>query len=64
MVPEPGDHLLVVAPREYAQAAVSHFAAPVRQVRDCVLFGGGSIGLRLAELLQHTHRARHLARAR
>lgn len=55
MVPEPGDHLLVVAPREYAQAAVSHFGAPVHEVRDCVLFGGGSIGLRLAEVLQHAH---------
>ncbi len=72
VVPQPGDHLLVVAPSEQAQAAVAHFAGPVRKVHDCVLFGGGGIGLRLAELLQSTHvrvtllerdgaRARHLA---
>ena len=52
VVPEPGDHLLVTAPREHIQAAVTHFAGQIREVHDCVIFGGGKIGIRLAELLE------------
>lgn len=72
VVPEPGDHLLVTAPREQLREAVAHFAGRTREVRHCVIFGGGKIGLRLAQLLERTkvrvtllerdaERARHLA---
>jgi trk system potassium uptake protein len=54
LVPQTGDHLLVAMPTEHARAAVAHFAATTREVRDCVIFGGGKIGLRLAKLLEGT----------
>jgi trk system potassium uptake protein len=72
VVPQAGDHLLVTIPTEHVRAAISHLAGGVREVRNCVIFGGGKIGLRLAELLERTpvrvtllersaHRARYLA---
>ena len=52
MVPEPGDHLLVSCPREYVRSAVAFFAGQVLEVRSCVIFGGGKIGLQLARQLE------------
>lgn len=54
IVPEVGDHLLVTVPTEYVRDAVAHFAGATRQVRRCVIFGAGKIGLRLALLLEGT----------
>lgn len=54
VVPEPGDHLLVTAPREHVRDAVAHLAGHTRKVHRCVIFGGGKIGIRLAELLERT----------
>src|SRR5919106_4416248 len=54
IVPEVGDHLLVTVPTEYVRDAVAHFAGSTRQVRKCVIFGAGKIGLRLARLLEGT----------
>jgi trk system potassium uptake protein TrkA len=54
VVPQPSDHLLVTVPREYARDAIAHFAGSTHDVRDCVIFGGGKIGLRLGELLEKT----------
>jgi trk system potassium uptake protein TrkA len=53
-VPRRGDHLLVTVPREYVREAIAHFTGTAREVRDCILFGGGKIGLRLAKLLEST----------
>jgi trk system potassium uptake protein TrkA len=52
IVPEQGDHLLVAVPSESARAAVAHFAGAAREVRNCVIFGGGKVGLRLAQVLE------------
>ena len=54
VVPMPGDHLLVTAAREHIQPAVTHLAGVTREVRNCVIFGGGKIGMRLADLLEET----------
>ena len=54
VVPEVGDHLLVTVPTEHARPAISYLAGRVRDVHDCVIFGGGKIGLRLAERLERT----------
>lgn len=54
VVPEVGDHLLVTVPTDHARDAVSHFAGGTHEVRDCVIFGGGKIGLPLAKLLEGT----------
>ena len=54
VVPQVGDHLLVTIPTQHVRAAISHLAGGVREVRNCVIFGGGKIGLRLAELLERT----------
>jgi trk system potassium uptake protein len=54
VVPQVGDHLLVTVPTEYARDAVAHFAGGTRDVHDCVIFGAGKIGLRLAHLLEGT----------
>jgi trk system potassium uptake protein TrkA len=54
VVPRVGDHLLVTIPTEHVRAAISQLAGGVREVRDCVIFGGGKIGFRLAELLERT----------
>jgi trk system potassium uptake protein len=72
VVPQAADHLLVTSPTKHVRAAIFHLAGGVREVRNCVIFGGGKIGLRLAELLERTpvrvtvlersaHRARYLA---
>jgi len=53
-IPEPGDHLLVSSPRENIQQAVAHLAGTVREVRRCVIFGGGKIGIALARLLEES----------
>ena len=54
VVPEPGDHLLAAVPKEHVGPAVAHFAGGTRKVRECVIFGGGRIGLRLAKVLEST----------
>jgi trk system potassium uptake protein len=54
VVPQPGDHLLAAAPKDDARAVVAHFAGSTREVRECVIFGGGRIGLRLAKVLEST----------
>jgi trk system potassium uptake protein len=54
VVPEIGDHLLVAAPTEHVRPAIAHLAGSVREVRRCVIFGGGKIGLHLARLLAPT----------
>jgi trk system potassium uptake protein TrkA len=55
VVPRVGDHLLVTVPTEYARDTVAHFAGGgIREVRDCVIFGAGRIGLRLGRLLEGT----------
>lgn len=53
-VPAVGDRMLVAAPREQIGAAVAHLAGRAQEVRDCVIFGGGRIGRRLAHLLERT----------
>lgn len=53
-VPAVGERLLVAAPRERIGAAVAHLAGRAREVRDCVIFGGGRIGRPLAQLLERT----------
>jgi trk system potassium uptake protein TrkA len=50
--PVPGDHLLVVAPREHLRGVSARIAGRTRDVRHCVIFGGGRIGFRLAKLLE------------
>jgi trk system potassium uptake protein TrkA len=54
VVPQVGDHLLVVVPTEYVRATVAHLAGRSREVRECVIFGGGKVGFRLARLLEPT----------
>lgn len=54
MVPEAGDHLLVAVPTEHVHPAVGHLAGSTREVRDCLIFGGGRIGFQLARLLERT----------
>lgn len=51
-VPEAGDHLLVAAPRERIAATAARFAGRASEVRECVIFGGGKIGLHLARILE------------
>src|SRR5918994_2362637 len=55
VVPEVGDRLLVSSPREVLGDAVAHLAGQTREVRDCVIFGGGRIGRWLAHVLESTH---------
>jgi trk system potassium uptake protein TrkA len=52
IVPESGDHILVSSPTEYVRSAVAHLAGHVEEVRNCVIFGGGKIGLHLARQLE------------
>jgi trk system potassium uptake protein len=54
VVPEVGDHLLVAVPTDHVRAAIAHLAGHIREVRDCVIFGGGKIGFRLARQLEPT----------
>jgi trk system potassium uptake protein len=54
VVPQVGDHLLVAVPTEQVRPAVAHLAGGTREVRNCVIFGGGKIGLQLAKLLEST----------
>lgn len=53
-VPQLGDHLLVTAPREHVRKAIAHIAGRTKEVRECVIFGGGKIGVRLASILEPT----------
>lgn len=53
-VPLPGDHLLVSSPRETIREAVAHLAGTVREVRQCMIFGGGKIGIALARLMEES----------
>ena len=49
-----GDHLIVVSPREHLATVVARFAGKTREVRRCIVFGGGKIGSRLARILEST----------
>lgn len=51
----PGDHVLVVAAREHIAKTVGRFAGRTREVRKCLIFGGGKIGIRLADILSGTN---------
>ncbi len=51
---EAGDHLIVVAPKEALAEAVADFAGKTREVKKCIVFGGGRIGLRLANIFEKT----------
>lgn len=51
---QPGDHILVAAGRDAIGAAVARFAGRTQRVRECVIFGGGRIGYRLAQRLERT----------
>lgn len=50
--PRAGDHLIVAAPSEDIGPVVAYLAGQARQVRDVVIFGGGRIGLPLAQILE------------
>lgn len=52
MVPQPGDHLLVTCPTECVRAAVAFLAGTVSEVRRCMIFGGGKIGMALARHME------------
>lgn len=51
---EPGDHVIVVAAREHLHTTVARFAGKAREVKRCIVFGGGRIGTRLARILEET----------
>lgn len=51
-VPLPGDHLLVSSPTDSIRQAVAHLAGTVREVRHCMIFGGGKIGIALARAME------------
>lgn len=50
--PRIGDHLIVAAAREDIAGVVGYLTGQTRQVRDVVIFGGGRIGLPLAQRLE------------
>jgi trk system potassium uptake protein TrkA len=49
-----GDHLIVAAAREHLALTVARFAGKAREVKRCIVFGGGRIGTRLAQILEST----------
>ena len=49
-----GDHLIVAAAREHLKPTVARFAGRAREVKHCIIFGGGRIGTGLARILEHT----------
>jgi trk system potassium uptake protein TrkA len=49
-----GDHLIVAAAREHLAPTVARFAGKARDVKSCIVFGGGRIGTRLAQILEST----------
>jgi trk system potassium uptake protein TrkA len=49
--PRAGDHVLIAAAREDIAAVVGHVAGHVSRVGEAVIFGGGRIGLPLAQRL-------------
>ncbi len=49
-----GDHLIVVAGREHLPTTVATFAGKAREVKRCIVFGGGRIGTRLASIFEDT----------
>ncbi len=51
---QPGDHILVAAGRDPLRSAVARFAGRTRRVKECVIFGGGRVGYRLAQRLERT----------
>ena len=51
-VPEPGDHILVSTATESLREVVADFIGDVAPIRSAILFGGGRIGLPLAQLLE------------
>jgi trk system potassium uptake protein TrkA len=53
-VPALGDRLLVFSSRDCLAVSVAHLAGHGRERRDCVIFGGGRVGLRLAHVLEAT----------
>ena len=49
-----GDHLMVVAAREHLGQVVARLAGKAREVKHCIVFGGGRIGTALARILEST----------
>lgn len=49
-----GDHLIVVVDREHIGSVVAEFAGSAREVKRCIVFGGGRIGTRLARAFEGT----------
>lgn len=50
--PKAGDHVLVSAARDDIASVVAHIAGHASRVRDVVIFGGGRVGLPLAQRLE------------
>ena len=50
--PKAGDHVLVAAARGDIEPVVAHIAGRAQRVRDVIVFGGGRIGVPLAQFLQ------------
>ncbi len=51
---EVGDHLIAVAGREQLGTVVANFAGSAREVKRCIVFGGGRIGTRIAQIFEGT----------
>jgi len=51
-VPEAGDHILVSTASDQLREVVADFVGKVEPIRSAILFGGGRIGLPLAQLLE------------
>lgn len=52
---EVGDHLILVASKAHLAESVATLAGKARDVKRCIVFGGGRIGTRLAEIFETTN---------
>jgi trk system potassium uptake protein TrkA len=53
-VMQAGDHLMVAAAREHLGQVVARLAGKAREVKHCIVFGGGRIGASLARIFEPT----------